>query len=144
MKKIAVACDHAGPAYKAAIISHLTSKGYECTDLGTNSEESVNYPDYAKKVCDEITLGRCDCGILVCGTGIGMSIAANRRRGIRAAVCTTEDMARLCREHNDANILCLGARIIDLDTALRLCDIFVTEEFLGGRHKTRIDLIEDM
>lgn len=142
MKKIALAADHAGYIYKSKLIEHLTEKGFECTDLGTNSADSVNYPDYADKLCDAVLSGKCDAGILICGTGIGMSIAANRHKGIRAALCSDEESTVLCRQHNNANVLCMGARIISEEKALAITDIFTGTEFLGGRHQTRIEMLD--
>jgi ribose 5-phosphate isomerase B len=141
---IAIACDHGGLEIKNAIIEDLKNKGVEYIDLGTNTTDSVDYPIFAKKVCSEITEGRCEKGILCCGTGIGMSIAANKHVGIRAACCSEAFSAELTRRHNDSNVLCFGARVIDLPKALELTKIFVTTEYeglTGGRHKQRLDKI---
>lgn len=137
MRTIAVGCDHAGFALKQELIQHLKERGFETTDYGTYSEESCDYPDYAKKVADAIVQGKAQTGLLVCGTGIGMSIAANKVKGIRAAVLSDEFSARATREHNDANILCLGARVVDRDTAVKLLDIFLDTPFSNGENHVR-------
>lgn len=142
MKHILFAADHAGWEMKNELISYLSKEGYECTDLGTNSPASVHYPEYADALCEKLIGGGYDAGILVCGTGIGMSIAANRHKGVRAALCTDEQYATLAREHNDANVLCLGARFITFEKAAKLCDVFLTTDFLGGRHKIRTDMLD--
>ncbi len=140
---IALACDHGGLEIKNAIIEDLKKKGVEYIDLGTNTTDSVDYPVYAKKLCAEIVEGRCEKGILCCGTGIGMSIAANKVRGIRAAVLSDEFSAEMTRRHNNSNVLCLGGRVIDCDKAIKLADIFLNTEFEGGRHEKRVSMLED-
>lgn len=141
---IAVGCDHAGYELKNELIRHLKDRGYEVTDLGTYSADSCDYPDYAKKVCEEVVSGRAEKGLLVCGTGIGMSIAANKVRGIRAAVLSDEFSAQATREHNDANVLCLGARVLDTERAVKLLDIFLDTPFSEGvNHIRRISKLED-
>ncbi|HQM99576.1 MAG TPA: ribose 5-phosphate isomerase B [Candidatus Hydrogenedentes bacterium] len=141
---IAVGSDHAGyegaaAQYKPAVMEHLRSLGHEVIDCGTKGPESVDYPDFAAAVCKEILAGRAEAGVLICGTGIGMGIVANRRSGIRAAVCATPDMARLSREHNDANILCVGKRVLSLEQVLELLDIWLDTPFSGGeRHCRRV------
>lgn len=140
---IAVGSDHAGfegmIQMKPAVIQHLKSLGHQIIDCGTCGPESVDYPDYAKAVCKEILSGRADAGVLICGTGIGVGIAANRHKGIRAAVCATLDMARLSREHNDANVICLGGRILTIPQAFDLIDMWLATPFGGGeRHCRRI------
>lgn len=140
---IALGCDHGGLEIKNAIIEYLKQKGIEYTDCGTYTAESVDYPVYAKKVCAEITSGRCTAGILCCGTGIGMSIAANKIRGIRAAVLSDEFSAEMTRRHNNANVLCLGGRVIDSAKAVKLADIFLNAPFEGGRHENRVAMLED-
>ena len=141
---IAVGCDHAGYELKNELIRHLKDRGYEVTDLGTYSADSCDYPDYAKKVCEEVVSGRAEKGLLVCGTGIGMSIAANKVRGIRAAVLSDEFSAQATREHNDANVLCLGARVLDTERAVKLLDIFLDTPFSeGANHIRRISKLED-
>jgi ribose 5-phosphate isomerase B len=142
MSKIAVAADHAGYEFKDALASYLREKGYDVIDLGTNSPDSVDYPVYAKKLCSSVLSGECEKGILVCGTGIGMSIAANRHKGIRAALCTIPEYARLAREHNNANVLCLGARFVGFDEAVKITDVFLNTEFLGGRHQNRVNQLD--
>ena len=140
-KPIAVACDHAALDMKSEVISYLESQGYECIDYGTYTKDSCNYPDYAEKVCDAINEGKSDMGILICGTGIGMSMAANKCKGIRAALCSDTFSARFTRLHNDANVLCMGARTIGAGLACDIADIFVKTGFEGGRHQTRIDMV---
>jgi len=141
---IAVGCDHAGYELKNELIRHLEDRGFEVADLGTYSTDSCDYPDYAKKVCEEVVSGRAEKGLLVCGTGIGMSMAANKVRGIRAAVLTDEFSAQATREHNDANVLCLGARVLDTERAVKLLDIFLDTPFSeGANHIRRISKLED-
>ena len=140
---IAIACDHGGLDIKNAIIEDLKKKDVEYIDLGTNTTDSVDYPVYAKKVCAEITEGRCEKGILCCGTGIGMSIAANKVRGIRAAVLSDEFSAEMTRRHNNSNVLCLGGRVINEEKAVKLADIFLNTPFEGGRHEKRVAMLED-
>ena len=126
------------------IKAHLTSLGYEVTDVGTNSAESCDYPIYASRLCQKIQTGEAELGILVCGTGIGMSMAANKNRGIRAACCSDTFSARLTRLHNNANVLCLGARVLGAGLALDLVDAFINAEFEGDRHIRRLSLIENI
>jgi len=142
--KIAIGCDHGGLEHKNAIKAHLEGLGYEVQDFGIYEQVSVDYPDIAVKVCDSITKNECERGILVCGTGIGMSIAANKIKGIRAAACSEHFSAKFTRLHNNSNILCLGGRVIGVGTALELAEIFVTTEFEGGRHQNRINKISDI
>ena len=139
--KIAIGSDHGGLEHKNAIIEHLTARGFEIEDFGIKVLESVDYPDIAKPVALSVAKKECDLGILVCGTGIGMSLAANKVKGIRAAVCSEHFSAKYTRLHNDSNILCLGGRVIGVGTALELVDLFVDTEFEGGRHQKRIDKI---
>ena len=139
--KIAIGCDHGGLEHKNAILEHLKSRGFEVEDFGIYEQVSVDYPDIAIKVANAIKEGVCQRGILVCGTGIGMSLAANKVKGIRAAVCSEHFSAKYTRLHNDSNILCLGGRVIGIGTALELTDLFVDTEFEGGRHATRIGKI---
>ncbi len=140
---IALGCDHGGLEIKNAIIEDLKSKGIEFIDLGTTTADSVDYPIYAKAVCKEITEGRCQLGILCCGTGIGMSIAANKVKGIRASVLSDEFSAEMTRRHNNANVLCLGGRVIDSEKAVKLADIFLNTPYEGGRHEKRVAMLED-
>ncbi|MBQ9098859.1 MAG: ribose 5-phosphate isomerase B [Clostridia bacterium] len=144
MKKLVIGCDHAAPELKAIVRDHLIQRGFEVIDVGTHTTESCNYPDYAHALCTKIQSGECDLGILICGTGIGMSMAANKHKGIRAACCSDTFSARLTRLHNDANVLCFGARVVGQGLALDLADIFVDTEFEGGKHKTRIDMFADI
>ena len=140
---IAIGNDHAGYEMKLVLIEHLKQRGYEVRDFGTDSTESCDYPDFAKEVAREVVNGDAECGILVCGTGIGMSIAANKVKGIRAAVVSDEFSTKATREHNDANILCLGARVIDNEKAVKLLDIFLDTPFSEGEnHKRRISKLE--
>ena len=136
--KIALGSDHGGFALKAIVTKELLHLGYEIEDVGCHSLESVDYPDYAHLVISGITGGNCAYGILICGTGIGMSIAANRNPLIRAALCHDEYTARMSREHNDANILCLGARVIGEGVALDLIKVWLSTPFAGGRHQQRL------
>jgi ribose 5-phosphate isomerase B len=138
MKKIAFGCDHAGFAYKDAIVKRLEEKGYEVVCCGTDSAERCDYPIYAHKVCVCVQSKACELGILVCGTGIGMSIAANKHKGIRASVCGDAYSAKLTRNHNEANVLCMGAGVISEELALQLVDAFVDAEFEGGVHADRV------
>ena len=142
--KLAIACDHAGVDYKKRLIEYLASKGYECVNLGTDTEDSVDYPVYADAVCRKITDGECDLGILICGTGIGMSIAANKHKGIRAGLCGDPESAALTRQHNNANVLCLGARVHEFEKIVEITDAFLGAEFLGGRHQRRVDMLETL
>lgn len=139
--KIVLGSDHAGFSLKETIKEHLSSQGYEIIDCGTDSEESVDYPDFGAKVAKTICDGVCEKGILVCGTGIGISIAANKLPGIRAAVCHDLFTAQASREHNDANILAMGARVLDPSLALEMVDLWLSTPFSGGRHQRRIDKI---
>ncbi len=136
---IAIASDHAGFELKEQLISYLEQKKYQIIDLGCSSKDSVDYPDYANKLVDSLKEQQVLRGILICGTGIGMSVAANRFNHIRAALCTNSLMAKFAREHNDANVLVLGARIIDQQTALDCVKSFLSTEFTETRHQLRID-----
>ncbi len=143
--KIAVGCDHAGFAIKEAVLNHLKEKGYEYIDVGTYSNASCHYPVYAHAVCEKILSAECDLGILICGTGIGMSMAANKHKGIRAACCSDTFSARLTREHNNANVLCFGERVVGAGLALELVDAFLGAEYLNnGNHVTRVAMLEDI
>ena len=136
--RIAIAADHAGFALKQALRDKLAAEGHEVNDFGTQSAESTDYPDYATLVAHEVAGGRADRGVLVCSTGIGMSIAANKVEGVRAALVFNEDAAKLARQHNDANVIALGARSTTLEEATPLVDIFLNTEFEGGRHARRV------
>jgi ribose 5-phosphate isomerase B len=137
-KTIAFGCDHAGVGLKEQLIEIAQSFGYRILNCGANTDESVDYPDFADKVVNVIESGQASLGVLVCGTGIGMSMAANRHPGIRAAVCHTELEARLAREHNNANILCVGARILGIDQAKSCLAAFLNASFQNGRHTQRV------
>lgn len=139
---VAIASDHAGYKMKEMLKKFLEEEGYEFLDLGTNSERSVDYPDYAQKLCKKILKGKADFGILVCGSGIGMSIAANRFKGIRAALCHNSEIAKLARLHNNANILCLGERIIGEEVAKECVKTFLSTKFESGRHARRVCKID--
>ncbi len=141
MEKIVIASDHGGFQLKELIKQQLVDR-YEVIDLGVDSEKSVNYPDYAHKLAKKIEDGTAQKGILICGSGIGVSIAANRHKGIRAALVDSVTLARLCREHNDANVLCMGGRIVGTAIAEEIVETFLTTSFLGGRHLERIKMIE--
>ena len=138
MKKIAIACDHGGYELKKDIIKHLTARGFEIVDFGCDSTLSVDYPDYALPASQAVAKGECDLGILICGTGIGMSLCANKVKGIRAACCSDTFSARMTRMHNDSNILCFGARVVGLGLATDMVDLFLDTEFEGERHNARI------
>lgn len=142
MHKIIIASDHGGFGLKTRIIEHLKTKGYDITDYGCYSPESCDYPVFAKKVAVEVSNSNDIKGILICGTGIGMSIAANKIIGIRAALCTDTFSARMTRMHNDSNILCLGERVTGTGLALDIVDTWLNTEFEGGRHQKRVDMIE--
>lgn len=138
---LAIGCDHGGYQLKNVVIKYLNENNIEFKDFGTDSEDSIDYAPIAAKVGRSIISGECDRGILICGTGIGMSLAANKLNGIRAAVCTEEYSCEFTRRHNDSNILCMGGRVIDAEKAVKLVDIFLNTEFEGGRHQRRIDQI---
>jgi ribose 5-phosphate isomerase B len=139
--KIAIGADHAGFALKEKLRLRLAEEGHEVVDFGTNNAESCDYPDFAEPVAREVAQGRCDRGVLICGTGIGMAIAANKVEGVRAAPAESEDEVRLTRSHNDANVLTLGARYLDEQHAAALVDLFLQTPFSGGRHARRLDKI---
>ena len=140
---IALGCDHGGYELMQEVIKYLEEHGLEYKNYGTYSTDSCDYPDYAKKVAEAILAGECEKGILICGTGIGITIAANRYEGIRAANCTNSFMAEATREHNDANILALGARVVGPGLAVKIADTFLHTDFSGDeRHRRRIELIE--
>ena len=139
--KIAIGNDHAAVEMKNHIVKYLEAKGYEMVNFGTDTNESCDYPIYGKKVADAIKNGECELGILICGTGIGISLAANKVKGIRAAVCSEGYSARLTRQHNNANIIAFGARVVDEKTAEKIVDEFLNAEYEGGRHQKRVDMI---
>lgn len=137
-KSIVIACDHGGFDLKEEFKKVLHAQGFEVLDLGAHSTDSVDYPDYGAALAGEIEKGSAEKGVLICGSGIGISIAANRNPAVRAAVCHSGLTARLARQHNDANVLSLGARIVGLETALDCLNEFLTTEFEGGRHERRV------
>lgn len=141
---IAIGCDHAAFAMKEDIKAYLAEKGHEVKDYGTFSPESCDYPLYGEKVALALTEGEAERGVLICGTGVGISLAANKVPGIRAAVCSEPLTARLARQHNNAQIIAFGARIVGPDTAKSIVDAFLEAEFLGGRHARRVGLIEEI
>ncbi|MBE9520550.1 MAG: ribose 5-phosphate isomerase B [Proteobacteria bacterium] len=138
--KVAIGCDHGGIDLKQTVVAVLQELGHEIDDQGCFSEESVDYPNFAQSVSSLVKDGSCERGILVCGTGIGMSMAANRLPEIRAALCTEAFSARMSREHNNANVLCLGARVTGPGLAAEIVRTWMTVDFAGGRHQHRIDL----
>ena len=142
--KIAIAADHAGLPLKRELVEALQSSGHEVKDFGTQSAQSVDYPDFAWEVARAVARPEVDRGVLVCGTGIGMSIVANKHRGVRAAVCTSEFEARMARAHNDANVLCLGQRVVGAGLARGILDAFLETAFEGGRHEKRVQKIRDV
>ncbi|MFR5933334.1 MAG: ribose 5-phosphate isomerase B [Oscillospiraceae bacterium] len=139
--KIAIASDHGGYDYKQELIPYIESLGHQVLDLGCHGPASVDYPDYGILCAQAVARGEADRGVVICGTGIGISISANKVPGIRCALCTDPVMARLTREHNDANMLAMGGRIIGIELAKGIVQVFLSTEFSGGRHKTRIDKI---
>ena len=142
MKKIAIGNDHVAVELKNHITKYVEAKGYTVVNFGTDSGESCDYPVYGEKVARAVAAGECDLGILICGTGIGISLAANKVKGIRAAVCSEPYSARLTRQHNNANIIAFGARVVGQAMAEMIVDEFLDAEFEGGRHQRRVDLIE--
>lgn len=140
--KISIGADHAGVDVHDALVKALKEQGYEVTDHGTHSHDSVDYPDYAHPVAKDVATGKADYGILVCSTGIGMSIAANKVKGIRAALAYNEDAATFARKHNNANVLCMGQKFVDPKEAITLADIFLKTNFDGGRHERRVEKLE--
>ncbi len=144
--KLIIGNDHAGVNIKNALVKHLTEKGYEVKDMGVAQGEKCHYPEMAEKVARAVACGEYEKGILICGTGIGMSMAANKVKGIRAAVVSDYFSAKFTRAHNDANILCMGERVIGEGTAIELCDVFFSTEFDtdNPRHKQRIDMITEI
>lgn len=142
--KIAIAGDHGGFALKEKIAAYLEEAGYEVENLGTYSEDSVDYPEYGKKCAEAVVSGQADRGIVVCGTGIGISIAANKVHGARCALCTSVHMAEMTRRHNDANMLALGGRTTEEGLALEIVKTWLETEFEGGRHQRRVDMLDNM
>jgi ribose 5-phosphate isomerase B len=144
LKRVALASDHGGFGLKSEIKNYLTSKGYEVLDLGTDSEASVDYPDFGAAAAQAVLAGKADCAIIMCGSGIGISISANKFKGIRCALCFDTYTAKMCRQHNNANIMALGGRITTIERAVDMVDLFLTTEFEGGRHQRRIDKIDEL
>ena len=142
--KIAVASDHGGFALKEKIAEFLKKEGYDVEDLGTYSEDSVDYPEYGRKCAEEVTSGRADRGVVVCGTGIGISIAANKVKGARCALCTDVHMAEMSRRHNDANLLALGGRTTEEDKAVEIVKTWLATGFEGGRHQRRVNMLNNL
>ncbi len=142
--KIAVASDHGGFKLKEEVKAHLLERGLEVLDLGTNSEDSVDYPAYGKACGEAVVGGQADVGIVVCGTGIGISIAANKVKGVRCGLCTSVEMATLTKQHNNANVLALGGRTTETGLAMQIVDAWLDTEFEGGRHQRRVDMLDQM
>ena len=142
--KIAIGCDHAAYELKEAIKVKMTGEGHEIIDVGCDSTESVDYPKYGHAVGKAVASGEAERGIAVCGSGIGISIACNKVPGIRAALCTSVEMAEMCRRHNNANVVCMGARMISQELAFDIIDKWMTTDFEGGKHLRRINEIEDL
>lgn len=141
---IAIGCDHGGLNIKNAVIDYFNEKGVAYRDFGCDSPQSVDYPIYAYQVATAVANGDADYGIICCGTGIGVSMVANKVKGVRAAVVTDAFCAEMTRRHNDANVLCMGGRVIDESTAVKLADIFLNTEYEGGRHAKRVQMITDI
>ena len=139
--KIAIGNDHTAVAMKNGIVAHLEAKGYEVVNFGTDATDRSDYPIYGKRVADAVASGECDLGVLICGTGIGISLTANKVKGIRAAVCSESYSAKMTRMHNDANIIAFGARVVGQATAEEIVDAFLEAEYEGGRHARRVDMI---
>ncbi|MFI3166716.1 MAG: ribose 5-phosphate isomerase B [Bacillota bacterium] len=142
--KIALGFDHGGFEHKKTLIDYLEKNKIEYVDFGTNSSESCDYPIFAEKVAKAVQCGECERGILICGTGVGMSIVANKFKGIRCALCNEYFMAKATREHNDSNVLAMGARVIGLNVMLEIVDVWIKTEFIGIHHTKRIQMISDI
>lgn len=139
--KIGIGNDHAALEMKNQVMEYLEEKGYEVVNYGTNTPESCNYPEYGEKVGRAVASGEVDCGILICGTGVGISLAANKVKGVRAVVCSEPYSAKLSKQHNNTNILAFGARVVGIELAKMIIDEWLGAEFEGGRHQTRVDMI---
>jgi ribose 5-phosphate isomerase B len=139
--KLAIACDHAGFEMKQALITYLNNKGHQVSDFGTQSSESMDYPDTAHPLANAVESGAFDFGITICGSGNGINMTANKHQGIRAALCWNTEISALARQHNNANVCSLPARFISIEQALQIVDVFLNEQFEGGRHQKRIDKI---
>lgn len=144
MTTIAIGCDHAGFPFKQPIIKYLREQGYDVLDFGTDSPASVDYPDFVHPTAEAVESGKAEAGVLICGSGNGVAITANKHQNIRCALCWQEDIASLARQHNDANMIAIPARFVDLDVAFKMVDIFLTREFEGGRHADRVNKIACM
>ena len=142
--KISMACDHGGLELKNALKAHLLEKGYQVCDFGTYTTDSCDYPDYAKLAAQAVSTGECDFGVVVCTTGIGVSIVANKVKGVRCALCQNADMATMTRKHNNANVIAFGQKYTSVADAIAMTDAFLTTEFEGGRHQRRVDKIENL
>lgn len=142
--RIAIGSDHAGLQMKDSIRDHLVQQGHTVIDAGTNSDESVDYPDYAVAVARKVGSDEVDRGVLVCGSGVGMAIAANKVAGVRAAACYTVELARLSRQHNDSNVLSLGERLIDGELSIEIVDAWLDSEFEAGRHSGRVNKLTEL
>ena len=141
--KIAIGCDHAGYPLKVAVKDNLLKEGFDVVDFGTDSVESVDYPGYGKAVGKAVADGEAEKGIVICGSGIGISIAANKVKGVRCALCTSVEMAEMSRRHNDANVLAMGARMIEQDLAFKIVDKWLETDFEGGKHLRRINMLDE-
>lgn len=139
--KIGIGNDHAAVEMKNEVVAYLEEKGYEVVNYGTNTVESCNYPEYGERVGRAVVDGEVELGILICGTGVGISLAANKVKGVRAVVCSEPYSARLSRQHNNTNVLAFGARVIGIEMAKMIIDEWLNAEFMGGRHQTRVDMI---
>ena len=142
--KIAIGNDHAGPEMKRELSEYLESKGHTVINYGTDSTESTSYAIYGQKVAEAVAAGEADCGVLICGTGVGISLAANKVKGIRAAVCSEPTTARLAKQHNNANIIAIGQRIVGLELAKDILDAYLGATFEGGRHADRVAMITEI
>ena len=139
--KIGIGNDHAALEMKNQVMEYLEEKGYEVINYGTNTQESCNYPEFGEKVGRAVVSGEVDCGIMICGTGVGISLAANKVKGVRAVVCSEPYSAKLSKQHNNTNILAFGARVVGIELAKMIIDEWLGAEFEGGRHQTRVDMI---
>lgn len=144
MLKIAIGSDHGGVDYKDAAVKYLKDKGYEVVDVGTNSHDSCHYPIFGAEVGRLVAKKECDFGVVICTSGEGICIAANKIKGVRCGIAYNDEVAKLMRQHNDANVISFGAKFMELNDILRRIDIFLNTSFEGGRHQTRVDLISDL
>ncbi|WOO88412.1 ribose 5-phosphate isomerase B [Mollicutes bacterium LVI A0078] len=143
MKKVIIGCDHVGLSLKEVLVPYLEEQGYEVLDVGAYSTERTDYPIYSKVVAEKVSTGEYPLGILLCGSGVGISITANKVKGVRAVVCSDPYTAKLSREHNDTNILSMGSRVVGSELAKMILDEWLAAKFEGGRHQNRIDMMED-